>query len=168
MANYDAWLTLELTDANGDTAKMKVPFGEVPDTVTIATLAGQVVTALTALGAPGVITNAKVTSAVVSFLQEKANVTGALDAQYSSVTDGARLSFISTAGDKSQTTIPAPVPGVFGATPNESTVLVGGSAAAWITYYASHALGTGGSAFLYNGGVKVGRHARKRAQHKVG
>ena len=167
MANYDTFIVLDLTDANGNRASMRVSLGSVADTVTLAVFAANITAALTALGAPGTITNAKVTSAVGSFVYEKASPSGALDAQYSGVEDGARISMVNSLGGKISSTIPAPVPAVFGAAPNEDTVDSAGPAAAWIAYLAGHAVSNGSVTNVYNGGVKVGRHARRRAQHRV-
>ena len=167
MADYAVAHTLTLTDANGDTAKMKIDQGLVVDSTTVAQLISQTDALITALGAPGVITNAKVTSATITILKEKASPTGALNSEYSSVTDGARLNFVSSGTNKWVTTIPAPVPACFGATPNEEVVDPTGPLAAWITAFESVVLGIGVANPVYNGGVKVGRHARRRAQHKV-
>ena len=169
MANYMVDMILTLTDANGDTARMSVPLGQLADTNTLANLATTATGAITALGAPGVITNAKVTSLSFNVLFEKANPTGALDAQFSSVSDGARLNFNNSVGQTGVSTIPAPVPGVFGTAPNEDVVLVGGAAAAWIAFYVAHASrDSTHNIDVYNGGMKVGRSPNKRAQHKVG
>lgn len=168
MANYDTWIIATLTDANGDSAQMRIPLGPVAEATTLTGFATTIAAYITALGAPGTITNAKVTSIVGSFLYEKANPTGAVNAVYSSVTDGARLNFLNSLGGKGVSTIPAPVPAVFGAAPNEDTVDAGGVVATYITWYEATAAAGGSHLNLYNGGVKVGRGARKRAQHKVG
>jgi hypothetical protein len=169
VANYDLLMTLGLTDANGDRAQMRVNLGTVGDTLTLAVAVANVTAALAALGAPGVITNAKVTSAGLFVLVEKANPTGALDAQFSSVQDAAKISLLNSLAGKGSSSIPAPVPGVFGASPNQETVDPGGAAAPWIAYLVSHAATPGSASLLnvYNGGVKVGKHATRRAQHRV-
>jgi hypothetical protein len=122
---------------------------------------------LTALGAPGAVTNAKVTSTGVHVLFEKASPVGAVDAEFSSVTDGARIALLNTAGGHGSFTIPAPVVGVFGAAPNEDVVDITGAAAPVIAYFEANAQASGSPLNVFNGGVKVGRHARRRAQHKV-
>lgn len=167
MANYYLETTLTLTDANGDTAQLKFPVGDTTDTITLAAMVADVNALITALGAPGTITNAKVTSAKITALVLKANPTGALNAQFSQVTDGARLNFLNSAGGRGVLVVPAPIPTVFAGPPNEDVVDSGGPIAALITYYTGHASHEGGLLNVYNGGVKVGRHARRRAQHKV-
>lgn len=167
MANFTGEVTLGLTDANGDRATMSFDSGIYPDTTTLATAATFVSSLLTALGAPGTITNAKVTSARFGFLYEKANPSGAVDAEYGSVTDGARLNFLNSAGGRGSTVIPAPISGIFAAAPMESTVDPASAVAAFITWYEAHVAGNGQLLNVYNGGVKVGRHARRRAQHRV-
>lgn len=167
MASYQTQIGLTLTDANGDTAQMRFPLGEVDDTTTMTTLAGQVTALLTALGAPGTITNAKVTSATVSFLYEKAGPTGAVDAEYSRVSNGARLNFLNSGGGRGTTTIPAPIAAIFGAAPNEDVVDPTSAVSAFIAWYIAHVDGNGSVLNIYNGGVAVGKHARRRAQHKI-
>jgi hypothetical protein len=167
MASYDVYVTLTLTDANGDTAHMRVNLGTTPDTGTLAALANDTGLLLTALGAPGTITNAKVTSATVSFLYEKAGPSGAVDAEYSGVSDGARLNFLNSQGGRGQVTIPAPVTAVFATAPNENVVDSGGPVAALITFLEAHYFDGSNPLNVYNGGRKVGRHAPRRAQHKV-
>jgi len=169
VANYDTFITVTLTDANGDTARMRVSNGITADTATLASLAGAsgVSGFLTALGAPGTITNAKVTSVVVSFLYEKAGPAGAVDAEFASVTDGARMNFLNSLGGRGIVTVPAPIAAVFGATPNEDTVDPAGPIAALITWLEAHNYDGANLLNVYNGGMKVGRNARRRAQHKV-
>lgn len=167
MANYEWTYHLQLTDANGNRASMTVPGGMVSDATTLAQLATDMAGLITALGVPGTITNAKVTSQSASFLISKANPGGAIDAEYSGVEDGARMNFLNSVGGKGILTVPAPVAAVFATVPNEDTVDTGGPVAALITWYEAHAIGNGSALNVYNGGVKVGRHARRRAQHRV-
>ena len=167
MATYAVSYHLTLTDANGNTAQMVVPAGDLTDTATVANLVTNITGLLTALGAPGTITNAKVTSARISILEEKASPSGAVDAEFSGVEDGAQLNFQNSQGARGILRIPAPIPTVFAAAPNENVVDPGGPVSALITWYVAHA-GSGINLInVYNGGVKVGRHARRRAQHKV-
>ena len=167
MAVYEWTYHLQLTDANGNRAQMSVPGGTVSDATTMAQLATDMASLITALGAPGTITNAKVTSQTVSFLISKANPTGAVDAEYSGVEDGARMNFLNSVGGKGILTVPAPIAAVFASVPNEDTVDTGGPVAPLITWYEAHAQGNGAALNIYNGGVKIGRHARRRAQHRV-
>jgi|SRR5579862_800729 len=167
MANYHTEIVATLTDANGQRANMSFDTGLNPDTTTLATLATQANGFLTALGAPGTITNAKVTSLRVSFLLEKASPSGAVDAEYSLVTDGARLSFLNSQAGRGSTTIPAPISGIFAATPNEDTVDPSSAVSTFIAWYEANVAANNALLNVYNGGVKVGRHARRRAQHRV-
>jgi hypothetical protein len=167
MANYETRFVLTLTDANGNSAKMEAPSGLISDATTMAQLATGINGMITAVGAPGTITNAKVTSAVVTILIEKANATGAVDAQFSGVEDGARLNFLNSSGGRGSSTIPAPIPAVFGAAPNQDVVDPAGAAAAYIAWYTAHVNDQTALLNVYNGGVKVGHHSRKRAQRKV-
>lgn len=167
MANYEINVHLTLTDVNGDTATMVIPQGVLTDTNTVAQLVTDTNAAITALGAPGTITNAKVTSASIYILVEKANPSGAVDAQYSRVRDKAILNFLNSSGEKGVLSIPAPVAAVFGTAPLEDVVDASGPVSTLITYYTanaahSHLLN------VYNGGRKGGGKSSRRAQHKVG
>lgn len=166
MANLKVQYVWTLTDANGDTATMTMQ-EVLNDGTTLSAIQTISTGFLTALGAPGAITNAKVTSTGVHVLFEKASPAGAVDAEFSSVTDGARISLLNTSGGRGSFTIPAPVPAVFGAAPNEDVVDVAGAAAPLIAYFETNAQDSGSALNVYNGGVKTGRHARRRAQHKV-
>ncbi len=103
----------------------------------------------------------------VSFLYEKASPSGAVNAEYSTIEDGARLSFLNSQAGRGQMTIPAPVAAIFAAPPNESTVDPTTAVSALITWYEANVSDQDALLNVYNGGVKVGRHARRRAQHRV-
>lgn len=168
LANYLVTLDLTLQDASGDQSRMRIPIGQQPDTALLSDLATIMAAALTALGSPGTITNAKVTAAAISVIYERANPSGAINAAYSSVSDGAQLNFANSLGGKGISRIPAPVTGVFGSPPNDDVVLASGPVSAWITFYTGHAAHDVNLLNVYNGGVKTGRHANRRAQHKIG
>jgi hypothetical protein len=162
MANYKGAYTFEIVDINGDVATMRIPSLQV-DTRTIA----QNATASAALGAAIVaLTNGKVIKTGVSFdfvtAQYLVGSTPPTNAEYSSVTDGARLQFSNSLRERMSTTIPAPLEHVFGTNTNivDSTQA---DVATFIGLIAADAVGASGTTFnLYEGGVKTGRGARKR------
>jgi hypothetical protein len=162
MANYRGRYEFQVVDINGDTAQVSLPIF-VPDTTTVASMVtgmGVLVTDIAAL------TNGKVTRQGLSlFINEAQYIVGTAppnNAEYSSVTDGAKLSFADGGGDRMSVTIPAPVEAVFGANSNvvDSTV---SAVATFISDVAAHCFASSGGAFnLYKGGVKVGKHSRRR------
>lgn len=166
MANYRCYLNVTLTDSDGDQSKMRIDLGPIADTATIAGLATDMSGFIAALGAPGTITNAAVTEQSVSIVLSKATFTSALNAQFAQVEDQARLQFANSAGDRASLSIPAPIPGVFASPPNQDVVDFAGPVGAIIAWFTAHA---GGPTLLniYEGGVKVARRARRRAQHRV-
>lgn len=163
MARYNLRWLFQVTDINGDVAEFSFPTN-VPDTATLAGLATDVL-AIEALLVP--LTNGKVTQAGFRVLQGKtAIVVGSSppnNAEYSSVTDGARLQFASPDGQRTAVQIPAPLEHVFGASSNvvDSTQT---DVAALISYIEANATTpTGANQYsLYKGGIKVGRRARRR------
>lgn len=166
MASYRCYLNVTLCDSDGDLSKQRIDLGPLPDTDTIAGLNTVMQGYLTALGGPGTITNACVTEASISIVISKATFAAALNAQYSQVEDQARLQFANSAGDRASLSIPAPIAAVFSSPPNQDTVNFAGAIAPVIAWFTAHA---GGPALLniYEGGVKVARRARIRAQHRV-
>jgi|SRR5579872_5458840 len=167
MANYDAFYEIQFTDINGDTALMRVRTA-LPDTTTFAA-------AVTGLGAlvtdTAALTNAKVTrqsfSVLVNEAQYLVGTSPPNNAEYSSVTDGARLNFADGSGDRMSVTIPAPVEAVFG--PNSNVVdSTEADVATFIAQIAATARPAVGGAFnLYKGGIKVGRRARRRVSRLI-
>lgn len=163
MARYNIRWHFQVTDINGDTANFSFPTN-VPDTATLAGLATDVL-AIEALLVP--LTNGKVTNAGFTVLQGKSAIvvgtTPPNNAEYSSVTDGAKLQFASNDGQKTACTIPAPLEHVFGASSNvvDSTQTDVAALIAYIEANATTPTGTNQYAF-YKGGIKVGKRARRR------
>jgi len=165
MASFVYEYTFQITDVNGDSAQMRIK-SFAPDTTTIASLVTNSST-LNGLIAP--LTNGKVTARGVTLTVDKAQISSATapppaDAVYPSVTDGARMNFSNNIGARRVVVVPAPVESVFKTdtntvNPDQSDV------AAFIAEII--ALGEDPAATnLYEGGVKIGRHARKRATRK--
>lgn len=166
MASYEVFFEYTLTDVNGDTAQTRVR-GVLADTATVAAIATQVGT----LGAEiAACSNAKVTSERFGIIISRAHISAGTapppaDAVYPSVTDGARLSFNSTGGAARTLTIPAPRESDFisgETTVNPSDTNVAALIADLITI-----ADVGGTPNLYQGGVKVARHARRRETRKT-
>lgn len=166
MANVTYSYNFQITDVNGDSANMRIS-SITPDTTTVASLVTNSGT-INALIAP--LTNGKVTSRTITLEVDKAQISAATappptDATYPSVTDGARMSFSNAAGARRTIVVPAPVESDFKTdsnvvNPSDTNV------AAFIAEIV--ALGNlGGATNLYEGGVKVGRHSRRRATHKT-
>lgn len=167
MANFITTLHIGLIDANGNKSKMSVDFGQVPEATTITAVNTIVAAGITALGAPGTITNCKVTDVSWTVLVTRASADGAVDAEYSTVNDGARLTFDASDGGQASSTIPAPVAAIFGATPNENTVDPTSAVSTWIAFMEGHEESQSVLTNVYRSGVKTGRHAPRRAQHRV-
>ncbi len=165
MASYEIYYEYQITDINGDSAQTRM----VSVNADTATLAGLATTAAAtgALIAP--LTNGKITSTGIHVVLTRAQISAGTapppaDLKYPSVTDGARLAFGSTAGPARSVTIPAPVEAVF----KTGTLTVNpaqSDVAAFITQMEAFT-GVGGAANLYEGGVKTGRHARRRVTRK--
>lgn len=162
MANYYVEYEYQIVDVNGDTALTRVPSLQV-DSLTVA----QLVTKSGAIGAVlAACTNGKVirTSASIGIVTAQFIVGTAppTNAEYSSVTDGARLNFANGTGSRMSLTIPAPLESDFGTASNVVNP-ADGNIAPLIAEIASAATDRGGTLFnLYKGGVKVGRRARLR------
>lgn len=167
MASFDAHYTLEYVDVNGDTATVRMPF-QAGDAGTIAGIHtnGSALQAVV-----DACTNAKNISLSVTVLFNKAHLivgtTPPNDAEYSSVTDGARLQFGNSLGERNSVTIPAPLESDFGASSNvvDST---DANVAALIAFWQANAANPSNTLFnLYSGGIKVGRRARIRRSSLV-
>jgi hypothetical protein len=167
MAKFAVRLYFQVTDINGDVADVSVPTF-VPDTNTIANLQA---TAATLAGDISSLTNGKITKQSFSVLLDEAQyVVGSAppnNAEYSSVTDGAKLSFGNAAGERTSLTIPAPIEAMFGANSNvvdTTSALVG----ALITSMETIPVSPSSTAYnLYKGGVKTGRGSRRRATRLI-
>lgn len=167
MANYTGYYEYEFVDINGDTANVRVPFftGDARTVAQMATTANAIGAALDAC------TNAKAVRVGFSFLIVEAQLivgtTPPNNAEYSSVTDGARLQFANGVGSRTSLTVPAPLESDFGASSNvvDST---NANVAALIAEIQIAASDKGGNVFnLYKGGIKVGRRARRRRSSLV-
>lgn len=169
-SNYKAFYVLEVGDINGDVAVMRVPT-TLTDTNTIAVMATNVAALVTALGAPGTITNGKVIRSGVSLLFNEAQLAGgtpALDAEFPSVADKARLAFSNSNGARAVSAIPAPIEGIFHAPPADATVDPASAVSAWITAFETYARDlTETTINLYQSGVRSKARARRRAQHRI-
>jgi hypothetical protein len=167
MADYRGFWSYEYVDVNGDTAMMRLPFNLV-DTKTIA----NIVTSSAALGALiDPLTNAKniKVSASIDILtaQLLVGTTPPNNAEYSSVVDGARLQFSNSVRERMSSTIPAPLESIFGASSN-IVDMTNTDVAAFIAGVAAQCAGGSLNSFnLYEGGVKVGRGARRRRNPRV-
>lgn len=167
MANYIAHHVFEYVDVNGDTAVVRVP-QQMPDSRTLAIAA----TANAAIGsAITACTNAKNIKRSFTVLLDEAQLivgtTPPTNAEYSSVTDGAKLQFSNNLGDRYSLTVPAPLESDFGASSNvvDST---NANVAALITTITADATTSSGAALnLYKGGIKVGKRARRRRSSLV-
>lgn len=162
MASYRIRYFIQVTDINGDTALTSIESFSA-DTATLAQIATDMATLEVALAAA---TNGKVTRQSVEVLINEAQflvgTTPPTNAEYSSVTDGARFQFANGQGERASSTIPAPLEALFGPSSNviDSTQP---QSAGWITAFESIARPPSGVSFnLYKGGIKVGRRARRR------
>lgn len=170
MATYRTRYTQVIADVDGNIAQASFTAGAEPDTVTIASL----VTNLNAFGtALGAATNGKAVRGSIEVLGFEAQLIPGSpppnDATYPSVTDGARLNFSNSAGSTGHITIPAPVEAVFLPAPQRDYVDPAGSASALIAFMQANASNSAGAALnLYQGGIKVGRGARRRRPPKAG
>jgi hypothetical protein len=167
MASYNLKYKIQVTDINGDVAEVTFP-DHLIDTTTMATLAAAMANLVAAL-APA--TNGKVTRQSVSILFNEAQflvgTAPPTNAEYSSVTDGARFQFADGAGERSAVTVPAPIEALFGGNSNvvDSTQA---QAAALITEFETQCHSSSGVLFnLYKGGAKTGRHSRRRVTRLI-
>jgi hypothetical protein len=163
MANYNIRLFVQVTDINGDVAEVSAPAREA-DTTTLAALA----TAVGGLAsAVAQASNGKVTRqgfhVLVNEAQYLVGTAPPNNAEYSSVTDGAKFNFADGAGERSSMKIPAPLEALFGVNSNviDSTQT---NSLAVINWFTANASSTSGTAFnLYKGGAKTGKGTRRRA-----
>jgi len=170
MTAYRIHFTQTVADIDGNLANVRVGFGNVDDTTTLAMLATSAASFGSAVGSA---TNGKAIRGGIEVLLFEAQIlpgsTPPTDATYPSVTDGARLNFSNSAGSAGHITIPAPKENVFLAAPQRDFVDPAGSASGLITYMKANASDVGGNLLnLYQGGIKVGRGARKRRPPKAG
>ena len=162
MTSYNGRYYIQITDINGDVAEVSFPTRE-PDTTTLAAMQTGLAALATDLAA---VTNGKVTRTSFRFLTNEAQyLVGTAppnNAEYSSVTDGAKLNFADGSGERMSITIPAPLEAIFGASSNvvDSTEA---DIAALIAQVAASCISPNGVTYnLYKGGVKTGKHSRRR------
>jgi len=162
MAAYNMEFVYTVVDINGDVAVVRVRRND-GDARTLAQLATTNAALEAGLAA---MTNGKVIRQGVNVLFNEAQflvgTTPPVNAEFSTVTDGAKFSFANGNGERTSTTIPAPIEALFGANSNviDSTQT---QAAAWIALIAADSNAPSGAAYnLYKGGIKVGKRARIR------
>lgn len=167
MAHYKARYVIQVTDVNGDTAIVSFPAFPL-DTVTLAAAATVMATLEADVAA---LTNGKVTRQGLQVLFSEAQyLVGSsppTNAEYSSVTDGAHLAFADGLGERMSVTIPAPLEAVFGASSNVVNPTYGAIATLISDVAASCGSPSGGQYNLYKGGIKVGRHSRRRVSRLI-
>lgn len=165
MADYEIFYDVTFTDINGDTARTQVASVNA-DT---ATLAGINTTAQTLASDLQACSNAKVTAIGMHVTFTKAQISAATapppaSATYPSVTDGAKLSFAASSGSRRQVTVPAPLLSDFKTDTN--TVNPDDANVSTLIADIEAFSDLSGATNLYEGGVKVGRHSRRRVSRK--
>lgn len=169
MANYRITYHLTLGDIDGNIAETSFSATSA-DSTTVAALATKVGTFATDVQT---CSNAKVLVQRVSILINEAQIlpgsTPPTDAVYPTVTDGARLNFSNSDGAKASLTVPAPTETTFLPAPQRNYVDPAGDASALIALIKSSATDPAVNYLnLYQGGVKVGKGARRRRPPKAG
>lgn len=167
MASYKLKYQFQITDFNGDTANVTFPDFLI-DTTTFAAAASVLGTLEGVLAAA---TNGKVTrqsfTVLVNEAQFLVGTAPPTNAEYSSVTDGAHFAFATGGGLRAAVTVPAPIEAMFGANSNviDSTQA---QAIALIQAFENSCHSPSGPAYnLYKGGVKTGKHTRKRVTRLI-
>lgn len=167
MATYLVRYNFSVVDFNGDVAHVSFP-DRLSDAETFAMAAGNVATFAADLAAA---TNGKIIrqsfAVLINEAQYLVGTAPPTNAEYSSVTDGAKLSFSDGAGERMAFTIPAPLEAVFGASSNvvDSTH---NPPSALITDVETICHSPNGVLYnLYQGGAKTGRRYRRRVTRKI-
>jgi hypothetical protein len=165
VANYDTIYHVQITDVNGDSATVSLR-QNLADTSTIVAIKA-LADALTA--AIAACTNGKVTSESYTVLLNKAQISSGTapppaSSVYPSVTDGAKLSFSGASGESRSITIPAPLLSDF--LTGTNTVNPGDANISALIAQVEGMNDEGLTVNLYEGGVKVGRHSRRRPARK--
>lgn len=169
MADYRATLWLDIVDIDGDVAHSAINTVE-GDAAVLSDIATNVGTFATDMAA---VSNGKVIRQGATILFDEAQLivgtTPPTDAIYPKVEDGARLQFSNAHGGRAALTIPAPKEAVFQTGGERNTVnSTQTNVATLITFFKATALDVGLNALnLYQGGVKVARHARRRPSRRV-
>lgn len=165
MANYTLEFLIQVTDVNGDSAQTRIQ-QVVADTQTLAVMA---TTAANLTAAYAACTNAKVTGTGVSVTFSKAQISAGTappptSAIYPSVTDGAQLNFINSALERRKITVAAPLLSDFKTDSN--VVNPADTNVAGLITILEGLPDFDGSTNLYQGGIKVAHHSRKRRSIK--
>lgn len=167
MATYLVRYSFSVVDFNGDVAHVSFP-DRLSDAETFAMAATNVATLAGVLAAA---TNGKIIrqsfQVLVNEAQYLVGTAPPTNAEYSSVTDGAKVSFADGAGERMGLTVPAPIEALFGASSNvvDSTQT---QAAALIAAVEATCHSPNGVLYnLYTGGAKTGRRYRKRVTRKI-
>jgi len=165
MASYPSDLEFQLTDVNGDSALMRLTT-LYPDTTAISGLA---TTAAATAALIAACTNAKITLQGFHVTFVKAQISAGTapppaSSVYPSVTDGAALSFANSAGGRRRVVIPAPLLSDF-VTGTNTVNPADANISALITQIEALS-DLSGLTNLYEGGVKVAHHSRRRAARK--
>jgi len=165
LASFNGHYDIQVTDVNGDNATIKVE-RFFSDSVNVSVYEAELATLVANIAA---CTNGKVTSTALYIGFNKAQISAATapppaSSVYPSVTDGARLSFANSGGGRRSITIPAPLLTDFKTGSN--TVNPSDTNISALIADIEGLAGIDGTTNLYEGGVKTGRHARKRVTRK--
>lgn len=158
-----------VVDINGDTALASFE-AFFPPAGLGSDLQANSATIATALAAA---TNGKIIRRSVSLLLDEAQyiigVSPPAEAEYSKVETGARLQFSNAAGTRAAFTVPAPKLSDFNGAGNANTVnpLDANMSALIVALESVLTDDEGTPVNLYQGGVKTGRHARRRPNRRV-
>lgn len=165
MANYTLEFSFQFTDVNGDSAVTRIQ-QVVADTQTLAVLNTTSTNLAAALSA---CTNAKLTARTTTVIQDRAQISAATapppaSATYPSVTDGAQLNFANAAGEKRKLTVPAPLLSDF--ITHSNVVNASDTNIAALITVVEGVVDFDGATNIYEGGIKVAHHARRRVTRK--
>jgi len=169
MAIYKLTYWMDVVDVDGDVARVALNTFE-GDTGTVADIATNSATFGTDLIA---LSNGKTIRRGATLLFDEAQlIVGTApptDAIYPKVEDGARLQFSNALGSRASITVPAPKEAVFKDEGERNTVdPTAAAVATFITFFKATAQDAGLNALnLYQGGVKVAKHARRRPSRRV-
>lgn len=169
MPNYKTTFMVQIVDINGDTAETSYTanFNGTEVFSDLVTLQNEFATLLSA------ITNGKVIRQRFSVLVDEAQLlvgtTPPNEAEYSKVETGARLQFANAQGSRASLTVPAPILATFNAAGNANTVdPTQAGVAALIAFIKANSFDDGLNALnLYQGGVRVSHHARRRPNRRI-
>lgn len=169
MASIPVSYDLQIVDINGDTASVTVN-GYTDDAAMVSDVAANVGTIA---GLVAACSNGKVIRQRISFLVDEAQLlvgtTPPNEAEYSKVETGARIQFSNAGGSRLSLTVPSPILANFSAAGNANTVNPTSTAmAALIAWIKANINDEAGNPLnLYQGGVRVSHHARRRPNRRV-